>query len=63
MGIAMFWAVVGTLLVVGVVTSVAGRRRRRQQLARLYEHVGSVDAVRAATRSQDVERGWRGFAS
>jgi len=56
MGIAMFWAVVGTLLVVGVVTSVAGRRRRRQQLARLYESPGSVDAVRAAEQARLVHR-------
>ena len=56
MGIAMFWAVVGTLLVVGVVTSVAGRRRRRREVARLYESPGSVDAVRAADQARLVHR-------
>jgi hypothetical protein len=49
MGVALFWIVVGTSLLVGAVWSVAGRRRRRQQLIRLYENQASLDDARTAS--------------
>jgi len=56
MGVAMFWTVVGTLLLVGVVASVTGRRRRRQQLMTLFENPDSVRAAQAAERSRAISR-------
>jgi hypothetical protein len=56
MGIDIFWTVVGTMLLVGVVSSVTGRRRRRQQLIQIYENPGAIHVVKAADTSHRVHR-------
>jgi hypothetical protein len=59
----VLWVVVGTVVLVGAVSSVAGRRRRRQQLARMYENPGALDAARAVVQARDEHRSGLGFTS